>query len=381
MIGPEEVKTKALRRFRDICRQWISGENAYPLNLRVSLSPRGLNESELFTGWKKLYNSSKDVIGFGYIVEFEEKRTRNRGVQSIARRILIPGREDHLKLISRKKEFDDFCKDITAIRSFLPDGGIQWSEKNVSLILRNRSRWGDITDYVSYLKDNPELDYSPREVPVADSKFYEHHRPAVKSLAYEAIGKDFSEWELDSLWRPTLHFLDPSLKVYGLSKITVELEELAGFSPPPSARVKQVVVLENRASFDSIPEIHGTLAIWGEGNAVQALKGIDWLKSIPLFYWGDMDLDGLAILSRFRRSFSHVKSLAMGLEDFLAFEKFAVDAASQTIPDRAFLTEEENKLREELEDRSSANRLEQERIPLDYLLNYLENLIDPVSKG
>ncbi len=87
-----------------------------------------------------------------------------------------------------------------------------------------------------------------------------------------------------------------------------------------------------------------------------------------------MDLDGLAILSRFRRSFSHVKSLAMGLEDFLVFERFAVDTASQTIPDSVFLTEEENKLREVLESRSSANRLEQERIPSDYVLNYLENL-------
>ena len=374
MIGPDEVKAKALRRFRDVCRQWISGESPYPLSLRVSLSPGGLNESDLFAGWKKLYDDSKDVIGFGYLVEFEEKRTRNRGVQSIARRIVIPGREDHLKLISRKKVFDDFRKDITAIRSLLPDGGIQWCDKNISLILRNRSRWGEITEYVSYLKDNPELDYSPREVPVADSKFYEHHRPAVKSLASEAIGKDFSEWELNSLWRPTLRFLDPSLKVYGFSKISVELEELSGFIPPSTNRVKQVVILENRASFDSIPEISGTLAIWGEGNAVQALRDIDWLKSIPLFYWGDMDLDGLAILSRFRRSFSHVKSLAMGLEDFLVFERFAVDTASQTIPDGAFLTEEENKLREVLESRSSANRLEQERIPSDYVLNYLENL-------
>lgn len=381
MIGPEEVKAKALRRFRDVCRQWISGENPYPMSLRVSLSPGGLNESDLFAGWKKLYDDSKDVIGFGYLVEFEEKRTRNRGVQSIARRIVIPGREDHLKLISRTKEFDDFRKDITAIRSLLPDGGIQWCEKNVSLILKNRSRWGEITEYVSYLKDNPELDYSPREVPVADSKFYEHHRPAVKSLASEAIGKDFFEWELNSLWRPTLRFLDPSLKVYGFSKISVELEELSGFILPSTARVKQVVILENRASFDSIPEISGTLAIWGEGNAVQALKDIDWLKSIPLFYWGDMDLDGLAILSRFRRSFSHVKSLAMGLEDFLVFERFAVDTASQTIPDSAFLTEEENKLREVLESRSSAKRLEQERIPLDYVLNYLENLSASGSKG
>lgn len=375
MIGPEEVKTKALRRFRDVCRQWISGENPYPLSLRVSLSPRGLNERDLFAGWKMLYDHSRDVIGFGYLVEFEEKRTRNRGVQSIARRIVIPGREDHLNLISKKKEFDDFRKDVSAIRSFLPDGGIPWCEKNVSLILRNRSLWGEIAEYVSYLKDNPELDYSPREVPVADSKFYEHHRPAVNSLALEALGKDFSEWVLNSLWRPTLRFLDPTLTVYGLSKITVELEELAGFLPPSIDRFKQVVILENRASFDSIPEISGTLAIWGEGNAVQALKGIDWLKSVPLFYWGDMDMDGLAILSRFRRSYPHVKSLAMGLEDFLVHEQFAVDAGSQTIPDKAFLTEEENKLSDELKDRSSLNRLEQERIPIDYLLNYLENLI------
>lgn len=371
MITPREIKTKALRRYKDVCRQWINGENPYPLSLRVSLSPAGLSESDLFAGWKKLYDSSKEVTGSGYLVEFEKRRTRSRGDQNIAKRIMLPSREDHLKLISKEKEFTDFREDITAIRNFLPDGGIPWCEKNVSLILRNPSQWNFITEYISYLKDNPELNYSPREVPVADSKFYEHHRPAIGALASEAIGDDLSGWDLKSLWRPTLRFIDPSMRVYGFSKISVELEDLAEFTPNvPSvpAKLKQVLILENGVTFNAIPDIEGTLAIWGEGNAVQALNGIKWLKTIPLYYWGDMDADGLAILARFRRNFPHVKSLAMDLDDFLAFEKFAVDSNSNSIPDSSFLTEGENSLREFLEGRSKANRLEQERIPVEYAL-------------
>ena len=377
MIGPREIKTKALRRYKELCRQWISGEDPYPLNLRVSLSPSGLSESDLLAGWDKLYRSSKAVSGYGYLIEFKEKRTRSRGVQNIPGRIVIPSREDHLKLISMEKDFTVFQKDVMDIRSFLPGGGIEWCENNVSLILRNPSSWDEITGYVSYLKEHPGLDYSPREVPVADSKFFERHRPAIKALATEALGISLQDWDLKSRWRPTLKFLDPALRLWGFSKISVDLEELAGFSPVsgnPAPRIRQLLIVENGATFDSLPGIPGTLALWGEGNAVQALRGMDWLNALPLYYWGDMDLDGLAILSRFRRSFPHVKSLAMGLDDFLRFEEFAVDTPESAgspgrgIPDSRFLNEDENRLKEFLLERSKANRLEQERIPMEYIL-------------
>ena len=371
MISPREIKTKALRRYKDTCRQWICGEDPYPLPLRVSLSFKGLGESDIFAGLEKLYQASKEVTGFGYILEFEERKTRSRGVQSIPRRIVIPSRKDHLKLISREKEFAGFKEDIMAIENLLPDGGISWCEKNLSLILRNTSHWAEITNYVRYLQDNPDLNYSPREVPVADSKFFERHRPAVTALASEVLGYELSGWELKSRWRPSLRFLDPALRICGFSKISIELEELSLFSPPETAQVRQVLILENGASFNALPDIEKTLAIWGEGNAVQALKGIQWLESLPLFYWGDMDMDGLAILARFRSSFPHVKSLAMELEDFLEFEEFAVDSSSRTRPDGSFLTEGENRLKEYLADRSKDNRLEQERVPLEYALRNL----------
>ena len=52
----------------------------------------------------------------------------------------------------------------------------------------------------------------------------------------------------------------------------------------------------------------------GIGNAVADFRLIPWLHHCHLWYWGDIDVDGLSILSRLRVHFPTVESLLMDME-------------------------------------------------------------------
>jgi hypothetical protein len=110
-----------------------------------------------------------------------------------------------------------------------------------------------------------------------------------------------------------------------------------------------------------------TIAIFGSGYSVYNLKNVEWFKDIELLYWGDIDVQGFEILSQFRGYFSHTKSVLMDKTTFDTF--FEEDSGTQTkVTTRLNLTD----LEQELYDILKTNnwRLEQEKIPFDYVNNY-----------
>jgi hypothetical protein len=266
MITPDEVRAKASRKFVSLCRNWIAGEDMYPLPIRANLKPSGVSESILKDGWKKLYEGSKEHTGKnGYVLEFKEVNTRLRGVQNQPDRLIIPSREDHLDLIGRNAAFRSFCNDVEAIQDFLVDKDSSWCTENTSLILRHPGEWGTIIQVVRYLEENPEAVESLREIPVADSKFAESRKRAVLALA-EARSADLgitleSRWGGPSNWRPTIRFVDPNMRFGGLTRITIELSELASLLD--KLNPNGLFIIENRTSFDALPEIPGITGALG----------------------------------------------------------------------------------------------------------------------
>ncbi|MDF1569216.1 MAG: DUF2220 family protein [Spirochaetaceae bacterium] len=381
MITPEDVRTKASRKFPALCRSWVLGDDPYPMPIRANLNPSSESESDRRDDWKRLVDGSKERTGKGgYVLEFKEVRTRLRGMQSQPSRLVIPTREDHLALIGKAASFQSFCHDVEAIRDFLIDEEGTWCAANTTLILRYPGDWENIVQVVRYLEDNPQAAESLREIPVADSKFTESRRQAVLALAGERsadLGLTLEHhWGGSSNWRPTIRFLDPDMRFGGLSRMTIELTELA--SLVDSLKPKGLFIIENRTSFDALPEIPGILALWGEGNAVQALGKAGLPADQPVFYWGDIDREGLAILGRLRRMLPRTRSVAMDVETFENYEGFTVleDSGSRTSFEG--LDEEERALYRKLEDGvpgGSALRLEQERIEAGYAVRRLERCI------
>lgn len=147
----------------------------------------------------------------------------------------------------------------------------------------------------------------------------------------------------------------------------------------PPYPCRRAIILENRDTFNSFPMIgacaSASVAILGNGNAgPRIVTQIPWLAEIPdIYYWGDMDTDGLEILARYRRAGLSCRSLLMSYGDFKRFERYGTtwSKTNMLITSRPenrelveFLTPGERELYSALcAGELPKSRIEQEKIP------------------
>ena len=89
-----------------------------------------------------------------------------------------------------------------------------------------------------------------------------------------------------------VRFLDPRLAPVGMGELMASPDTLSRLDL--SART--VLIVENLQTLLSLPELPGVVALHGGGYDVRWSAPIPWVAAANLLYWGDLDLDGLAIL-------------------------------------------------------------------------------------
>jgi hypothetical protein len=140
----------------------------------------------------------------------------------------------------------------------------------------------------------------------------------------------------------------------------VPLDEVASLSLP----VKRVYITENAINGLAFPPLDSSLVLFGLGYGVECLSAISWLHKVEIFYWGDIDTHGFAILDRLRMAFPTSRSILMDRETLMSHRDFWV---AERVPARGMLnrlTPEESALYGDLIMNRIQNnlRLEQERI-------------------
>ena len=149
----------------------------------------------------------------------------------------------------------------------------------------------------------------------------------------------------------------------GLPLLRMSSETLLDFELPAN----NILVIENEQSCLSLDNIPDTIAVSGGGKNVSWMRA-NWLANKQVAYWGDIDSEGLAILSDVRSKLSTVIPLMMDTETVEAYRDRMVDEPESVIREPVELTESELMLFRMLRngDYGSA-RLEQERLPADYV--------------
>jgi hypothetical protein len=143
----------------------------------------------------------------------------------------------------------------------------------------------------------------------------------------------------------------------------------------------RVFVLENKTSilnFLTLPSLEDSIAIFGKGFGIEALKEAEWLSSKQIIYWGDIDPHGFQILSQMRGYFPQTQSCMMNLATFKEFENLAVTGAYTCATELKNLTSEEHLLFDYLSRLEEKNRLEQEKIPHGFAL---KKIYETVNNG
>ncbi|MDV2452231.1 Wadjet anti-phage system protein JetD domain-containing protein [Xanthomonas hortorum] len=109
--------------------------------------------------------------------------------------------------------------------------------------------------------------------------------------------------------RVRLRLLDPALsqQLGGLADLSVPIEQLAALRLP----IERVLIVENLDTGLACEALPGTALLMARGYAVDYVRNIEWLRTLPLFYWGDIDTHGLAILHRLRTHAPQTVALLM----------------------------------------------------------------------
>ncbi|MDD3836039.1 MAG: DUF2220 domain-containing protein, partial [Sulfurimonas sp.] len=118
------------------------------------------------------------------------------------------------------------------------------------------------------------------------------------------------------------------------------------------------------------------IVIFGSGYSVGTLKNVRWMRDREIYYWGDIDMDGFAILSQARGYFPQIKSLMMDMKTLEMFKTLTTDSHHKTYKKLENLTKEEAITYEAIyHDAYGKNiSIEQEKIPFGYVNNIVELL-------
>ena len=169
---------------------------------------------------------------------------------------------------------------------------------------------------------------------------------------------------LDKPVRIRFRLLDPALPSLpgckGLPDLTVDAASFADLMLP----VERVFITENETNFLAFPAVAHAIVVFGAGYGWEALARAAWLHRCRLYYWGDIDTHGFAILDRLRSHFPEVASLLMDRDTLLAHRPHWGEEPAPAVQDLSRLTAQEAELFDALRfDRLQPRlRLEQERV-------------------
>ena len=153
----------------------------------------------------------------------------------------------------------------------------------------------------------------------------------------------------------------------GLPLLQLDLETLIRFPLPAS----HILVVENKQSGYALPHLEDTIAVFGGGRNTAWMKA-EWLRHKHLGYWGDIDSWGLAFLSDARSHQPHLHALMMDETTVLQHLPRMVEEKNSHPSLPHHLTAAEQQLFLDLQNgRFEKNRLEQERLASDYILDSL----------
>lgn len=369
MDGPSDIQRRAVRLFPEFLTAWLDGDDFFPRRIAAKLKPDPRDHARNIREVESLRAGAKERLGFGYSIEWRERRSRDFGRNSFPVKITVETLDDYLRLTGRQAEFAAFSQVVMGLRTEFPELE-DWVRSQRQKAINIAPELDGLRHVLRYFQAHPRPDCYVRELPLpVDTKFIERHKALLtdwlgRVLPPETIRSEETHFERRfGLRYPELfvlvRFLDP------------QLQQVAGspwpaLSLPLSALMEldlrdvQVIVVENKINLLTLPCLPRSIGLGALGRAVTELRQVRWMESAALVYWGDMDVEGFEILSSLRAAFPQTTSRLMDEAALQRFRSLAVAGKGRQPDSPPYLMESERAAfdcccRENL-------RIEQERI-------------------
>jgi hypothetical protein len=374
---------------------WDKGELLASLLSAEPLFPKRLllktpTSAEIAEQFDAVRSWSGELRAMPYCrIEMREFKHRVFGANTVPQEAWLDCIDNALEIIGKKREAACFAALLEATRQHQPPL-LQWLAKRPLRALALADDWHLLLEIVAWVQQHPRpaLYLRQIDIPGVHSKFIEAHRGVLIELldavlppgAIDPAACGVSQFAQrygfrDKPARIRFRVLDPQhtlLPGDTLQDITLDAGSFAQLGP----KVTRVFITENEINFLAFPQIKESMVIFGAGYGFDMLRDAEWLNRCQIYYWGDIDTHGFAILDQLRCQFDHVESFLMDRATLLAFQAQWGKEEKQTLRDLPRLKYEEKSLYDDLRDnRMRKNvRLEQEKISFGWVITALSAL-------
>jgi hypothetical protein len=389
---PDDVRAQVQRMWDRgrILAARLGGESVFPHVVPMK-RPQVRELSDRFvearTWIRTLEEGSKSAVGAGYEVVYAEVNHRQLGMNRVPQSLVVPSEEDALTLIGKRRQAELFDRLAQATRDAHPEL-VPWIAKRPLDLLEHAGDWERILAVVTWFRAHPRPCIYARQIDVAGvhTKFIETHRRLLSELLdlvlpVDAIdplaaGAQAFDRRYGLLEKPTLlrfRVLDDRLRIHGLGDITVPVAEFSRLDLP----IRRVFITENEINGLAFPQAEASIIIFGLGYGVDRLGLVPWLRDKGVFYWGDLDTHGFAILDSVRSILPSARSFLMDRGTLVSHRALWGEEPDRYDKPLLHLTPDESGVYEDLRlDRLGMHvRLEQERIAFGHVERTLESLL------
>jgi hypothetical protein len=320
-------------------------------------------------------------------IETRSFRHRELGANMVPAAAWIDSFDDAVAMIGMQREAGRFAAILEATEGRQPEW-VAWLARKPLAALELAADWERLLDIAAWCRQHPRSGLYLRQIdlPGVHTKFIEAHRGTLielldLTLPAEAIDRaaagasrfDARYGFREKPARIRFRILDDAnMRAWPGGDITMAAEAFANQAPLAS----RVFITENEINFLAFPPVHDAVIIFGAGYGLKFLQQADWLSRCRVYYWGDIDTHGFAILDQLRQRFEHVTSILMDPETFTSFKHLWGTEPTPTRRDLTALTPAEQALYDDLRhNRYGKNlRLEQEMIGFTWVQSVVAQL-------
>lgn len=377
----------------ELLRPLVRGAPQPPRRLRLS----GPSSSELTTRFDdvRLWLEALRQTPCLRIV-WREFNHRVLGANAVPDEVWLDTPQDALAFIGQQKAAHRFAGLLQATQAFdaaLWTAMTPWLEKRPLTALALADEWPRLLTVLAWVRAHPRPGIYLRQVdlPGVDSKFIEAHRSMLAELLDLTLPSDALDPSATGLagfarrygfqdkpLRIRFRLLDPTLALLSgavdadLTVTQATFEQLGA----PLTQVSRVFITENEINFLAFPPVANSVVIFGAGYGFEVLARAQWLHQREVYYWGDIDTHGFAILDQLRAHLPHVQSLLMDQATLLAHADHWGEEPQPVGRDLPRLTMQETEVYNTLRDNRIRPhlRLEQERIGFGRVQAALQSL-------
>ena len=387
--GPKDLQAQLARLWErgELLRDAVTGHARFPMRLTLKV-PASADITDRFDSVRAWAAGLSSVAVLH--MEWQEIRHRVQGVQRLPASAWVNSIDDALSWLGKRREWDRFSALISATRQANP-ALLPWLEKRPLQALELAEDWRRLLEVVSWIMDRPRPGIYLRQVdlPGLHTKFIEAHRSVLAELLDLALPADaidatktglnqfaFRYGFLDKPTRIRLRVLDPEIQsVPGpdCPDIALDADSFSRLRLP----VRRVFFTENETNFLAFPRAKEAIVIFGAGYGWDALARSRWLNDCMMYYWGDIDTHGFAILDKLRSHFAHVDSFLMDRATLAAHTAVWGVEDKPLLVDLQKLTPDERALYDDLRDNRIRQRLrlEQEHVGFGWVTHRLQELL------